>query len=619
MAGSVTASGTSTAGRQRRRPDGGHTVVLALALIATRERAIEDFSAVTHFAVELRLRGVVRPFEYAPPPDRSGGPFTDREEAEAFAVRVRSAGALRVDAFDTRRARLRPPRLFNLADAQTVLAAATGLSMRDAQGVFEALYEQGWLSYPRTRHRLLPRVFWESSGAGILRAVRSSRAFARLGARIEGEFGGADEAAREDGLPMLTDDAMEHFAIIPTAGTMTEEELLSLAPVADRGSFGGDAMRTAWLLAAGRLLLNLLPVAEVLRLEVRGRVQATGLHGERQARFGCRGQRVLAAGWSEYAPGMVRDADIRDLAVGSHVPIENVAVMERETTAPERYTESTFILAMERVGKDVEDARLKKVLRASDGIGTPATRVDIAETLVARKYVALRKGRYHLLGRGRALLSIVAGRLRSPEMTAAREDALNTMCVADADEARSLARRFREAQRESVERMIATAKAGAGEHAEREPPPRAPTEKQLAFARALAGEAGVPEEAVRSAQACSEFIDGIDRAAAAPSGKQVRLAREIAAERGTDVPESALATRAACAGYIDEHAAGRPPTPKMLAYARRLARGAKVALPEDAARSRNACADFIKGMRANGGKSRSSDERVCSVSTRVCA
>lgn len=578
----------------------GRVQTPALALIARRERAIEEFSAVTHFSVEVRLRGVSRPFEYAPPRDRAEEPFTDRGEAEAFAARVRRTGALRVDAFDTRTARIRPPRLFNLTDAQTALATATGLSMRDAQGVFEALYEQGWLSYPRTRHRLLPRVFWEASGAETLRAVRASRAFARLGARIEREFGGADEAAREGGLPMLTDEGLEHFAIIPTTRPMAEEQLLSLAPGADRGGFGGDAMRTAWLLAAGRLLLNLLPVAEVLRLDARGRAQAAGLHSERHARFVCRGQRVLVPGWSEYAPGTVRDADIRDLASGSHVPIEDVTVVERETTAPERYTEATFLAAMERVGREVADARLKKVLRASNGIGTPATRVEIAETLVARQYVALRSGRYHLLERGRELLKVVPSRLRSPEMTAAWEEALNTMCAAEADEARALEGRFRGAQRQGVEGMIAAVIADAGEYVDRKPPPRPPSKKQLDLARSLAGESGVPEDAVRSAEACSTFIDGIDRSAAPPSDNQARLARNIAAELGAEVPAAALATRAACTEYIDAHAPDRPPTPKMVRYACRLAREANVSMPDDALQLRTACADFISSVQSNG-------------------
>ena len=50
------------------------------------------------------------------------------------------------------------------------------------------------------------------------------------------------------------------------------------------------------------------------------------------------------------------------------------------------YTEATLLSAMENAGKEVKDAESKKAM-AECGIGTPATRANIIETLILRDYI----------------------------------------------------------------------------------------------------------------------------------------------------------------------------------------------------------------------------------------
>lgn len=69
------------------------------------------------------------------------------------------------------------------------------------------------------------------------------------------------------------------------------------------------------------------------------------------------------------------------------------SLKEGKTQPPRRYNDKTIISAMVTAGKDIEDEELKKILaEAGDGgIGTPATRANIVETLIKRSY-AERKG-----------------------------------------------------------------------------------------------------------------------------------------------------------------------------------------------------------------------------------
>ena len=90
---------------------------------------------------------------------------------------------------------------------------------------------------------------------------------------------------------------------------------------------------------------------------------------------------------------------------------------EKETTPPKRFTEDTLLSAMENASNedykelDVEDIEKK-------GLGTPATRASIIESLVANGYIE-RKGKSLIpTEKGRNTIKIVDEQLKSPKLTA---------------------------------------------------------------------------------------------------------------------------------------------------------------------------------------------------------
>lgn len=165
-----------------------------------------------------------------------------------------------------------------------------------------------------------------------------------------------------------------------------------------------------------------------------------------------------------------------------------------------------------------------------------------------------------------------------------------------------------------------------------------PSEKQLAFARTLAGERNepLPEGIADDWRVCRDFIDrmlktprpagapGVPATAGGggggaggarpPSDKQIAFARKLAAERQTEVPEAALKDGRACSTFIDEMlakkpAAGmaapaapaggggggnaKPPSDKQIAFAQKLAREKGLRLPEGFQQDWRICRDFI--------------------------
>ena len=108
---------------------------------------------------------------------------------------------------------------------------------------------------------------------------------------------------------------------------------------------------------------------------------------------------------------------------GPHEPL----IKNLKTTPPKPYTEASLLQAMETAGKMIDDDELKEALK-NKGIGTPATRAQIIETLIHRKYIQRKKKNLHATDSGRHLIAIVEDeRLKSPELTGEWETNLKLM------------------------------------------------------------------------------------------------------------------------------------------------------------------------------------------------
>ena len=141
--------------------------------------------------------------------------------------------------------------------------------------------------------------------------------------------------------------------------------------------------------------------------------------------FRARGVRVIEPGWTALYPRTQDDQkddeqelpEFRPGESGPHEP----SVRRGETTPPKSYTEGSLLGAMETAGKLVDDEELKEALKER-GLGTPATRASIIETLLERGYIAREKKALLATDLGRYLVALIQDRsLKSPELTGAWE------------------------------------------------------------------------------------------------------------------------------------------------------------------------------------------------------
>jgi DNA topoisomerase-3 len=358
----------------------GRVQTPVLAMIVRRDDEIRAFQPEAFWELLTLYRKVT--FKFA------GDRFVTEEEARAVLGRVEGQ-PFTVRGVEKKPERVQPPQLYDLTELQRDMNRRHGLSADATLRAAQALYEAKLITYPRTDSRHLGSDM-RAKIPTILRDLRPLK---------PGEIGKLDlDALSFTG--RVIDDARvgDHHAIVPT-GKRPEK----LPPGAERVY---DAIVV-------RLIAAFYPACLKEVTSVAG--VANGVP------FRARGVRVLEPGWTALYPRRKEDAkeeeqelpEFRPGESGPHEP----SIRKGETAPPRPYTEGTLLGAMETAGKLVDDEQLKEALKER-GLGTPATRAAIIETLLARGYITREKKALGATDLGRYLVALVQDRgLKSPELT----------------------------------------------------------------------------------------------------------------------------------------------------------------------------------------------------------
>jgi DNA topoisomerase-3 len=269
------------------------------------------------------------------------------------------------------------PPLFDLTSLQREGNRRFGWSARRTLDAAQRCYEaHKLLTYPRTDSRCLPNDYRETVG-------RVLAAFEGATAGPVADYAPHARRLRERGLEnqaRVFDDSgvSDHFAIIPTG-------------VLPSASLGADDRRL-FDLVTRRFLGAFHPPAIWERVE---RVTTVSSHS-----FRTRARALTEPGWRAVLPGTGDEEDVAvlpplrpgaDQAEGVAVRTAEVDLEADETRPPPRLSEARLLSLMENAGQSVDDENIAAVMHEK-GIGTPATRAEIIENLIAKGY-AVRVGK----------------------------------------------------------------------------------------------------------------------------------------------------------------------------------------------------------------------------------
>jgi DNA topoisomerase-3 len=115
---------------------------------------------------------------------------------------------------------------------------------------------------------------------------------------------------------------------------------------------------------------------------------------------------------------------------GNSAIITSTEIQQKEVPPPALFTEGTLLKAMETAGKKLNDLEAKEAMK-NHGLGTPATRASIIETLKTRKYIELKKKSLVSTEKGRALISIMDPKIKSVELTGEFEKEINLIATGE--------------------------------------------------------------------------------------------------------------------------------------------------------------------------------------------
>jgi DNA topoisomerase-3 len=298
------------------------------------------------------------------------------------------------------------PLLYDLTSLQREANSRFGFSAKSTLGLAQALYEKHKvLTYPRTDARALPEDYLPTVKATLSMLTG------------EGVGKGHDEAilanyspfahqilARNWVLPnkRIFNNAKisDHFAIIPT---LQAPKQLS------------EPEQKLYDMVVKRFLAVFYPAAEYMIT-----TRITRIENEP---FKTEGKVLVNPGWLAVYGREGQEGDEGNLVPiqpKERIKADDILLNAHQTKPPARYSEATLLSAMEGAGKMVDDEELRAAM-AGRGLGTPATRAQIIENLLAEQYVHREGRELQPTAKAFSLMTLLNGlgisELTAPELT----------------------------------------------------------------------------------------------------------------------------------------------------------------------------------------------------------
>ena len=367
----------------------GRVQTPTLAMVCRRYIENRDFSSVPYWKLSVLTEKEDLSLKTVGCKD-----YESEASAQTALAALRSQSQLTVETVVRKVAGTPPPLLYDLTALQKDANRHHGFSADKTLSIAQSLYEKKITTYPRTGSRYISEDVFEEVPA-LLR---------KIGKTLSNPLNrhSVDNAK-------ITD----HHAIIPTSETpsgMSADE------------------RTIYQMVVNRFIEAFSSDSEEERMQVRF---TNGTNT-----FTWKACRQISLGWKAVQKDKATEADKKEdsdehilsslpnLTEGEVLSLVNADITEHKTKPKPLYTEATLLSAMENAGKEVEDAESKKAM-AECGIGTPATRANIIETLILRDYICREKKSIIPTEKGLAVYEIVKDKkIANAEMTGSWELAL---------------------------------------------------------------------------------------------------------------------------------------------------------------------------------------------------
>ena len=364
----------------------GRVQTPTLAMVCRRYIENRDFSSVPFWKLSVLMEKEDLSLKAIGCKD-----YENEALAQTALATLRSQSQLTVESVTRKVGSTPPPLLYDLTALQKDANRRHGFSADKTLSIAQSLYEKKITTYPRTGSRYISEDVFEEVLA-LLGKIGQGLSFSLNRHSVD------------------NDKVTDHHAIIPTGETPS----------------GLSADETIiYQMVVHRFIEAFSPDSEEERMQVE---LTDGINT-----FIWKACRSIYLGWKavQQATGTNDEKGKEDeeqtlsvlpnLTESEVLPLLSSEITEHKTKPKPLYTEATLLSAMENAGKEVEDTESKKAM-AECGIGTPATRANIIETLILRDYIRREKKTVVPTEKGLAVYEIVKDkRIANAEMTGSWE------------------------------------------------------------------------------------------------------------------------------------------------------------------------------------------------------
>lgn len=362
----------------------GRVQTPTLAMVVNRFKDIENFKPQPYWELQTLYRETLFSYE--------DGRFLKKEDGEALANKVKESD-FQIESITKKKGKEYAPKLFDLTGLQVYCNTKFGFSADETLKIIQKLYEQKVVTYPRVDTTFLPNDVYPKV-AGILQKLTNYSKLAEplLGKKIK-------KTSRVFNDKKVTD----HHAIIPTGIQINLQY----------------NQQQVYDIIVKRFIAVFYDDCTVANTTVLGSAA--------KVVFKTTGKEILEKGWRivfENPDKKEKESGILPTFVKGEKGPHEPSFLEKETKAPNQFTEATLLRAMETAGKQVDDDELRDLMK-ENGIGRPSTRANIIETLFKRQYIKRNKKQVLPTITGIQLIDTIQNELlKSAELTGSWEKQL---------------------------------------------------------------------------------------------------------------------------------------------------------------------------------------------------
>ncbi|MBQ8457445.1 MAG: DNA topoisomerase 3 [Prevotella sp.] len=245
-----------------------------------------------------------------------------------------------------------PPLLYDLTALQKDANVRYGFTAEQTLAIAQKLYEAKAITYPRTSSRYIPDDVYDEIPK-LLRTLQDNEQWGALSMTIRKPNTRSVDASK------VTD----HHALL-----ITGEKL----------EHPSNDDKKIYNMIVARMLEAFSDKCEKQQTTVN--VEVDGVQ------FVTKGTVIMKAGWRFIQNEETNNDRLPNWKEGQTLPISGWGLAEGKTKPVPIHTEATLLSEMESCGKGINDEELAQAIKEC-GIGTPATRANIIETLINREYM----------------------------------------------------------------------------------------------------------------------------------------------------------------------------------------------------------------------------------------